>query len=80
MKEFKVSLAAARVNKGMTTSMAARRLGKTQGWLTLIENGRRELYASDLFKLCDLYEIPVENILLPKKNTKKKHKKMGVFN
>lgn len=77
MKEYKVSLKAARVNSRLDTKEICKRMNKSVFWLSLIENGKRNIYAKDLFKLVDIYNVPIQDIFLPTNDTfsKKKNNK-----
>jgi len=64
MLRLKISLKAARVNKDMSQTEAAKAIGISKGTLINWELGRTSPNASKLTALCDLYGIPLENISL----------------
>lgn len=65
VEPLKISLRAARVNAGMTQECVARKLGKAKQTVVNWENGKSALSAEDLFKLSELYRVPLDNIFLP---------------
>lgn len=65
VEPLKISLRAARVNAGMTQEYVARKLGKAKQTIVNWENGKNALSAEDLFKLSELYCVPLDNIFLP---------------
>ena len=65
---FKISLAAARVNAGMTQEQAAKLLGVSKQTLNYWENGKTEPLYSAFKALCDLYGIDEDYVRLPQKS------------
>lgn len=61
---LKISLKAARVNKGMSQVEAAKAMGVSKSTLISWELGKTSPTVSKLTALCDLYEIPLKNIAL----------------
>lgn len=66
-KDIKITLAAARVNKGYTQQEAADLLGVSKETITNIELGKTDPRYSTVVKLSDLYEIPIDNLIVAKK-------------
>lgn len=64
---LKITLKAARVNAGMTQGEAAEKAGVTIQTLCSWENGKTEPSPLNVFGLCSIYGISVDNIFLPKK-------------
>lgn len=59
---LKISLAAARVNAGMTQAEAAEKIGVSPSSLKFWETGRRDISGKNLVKLSEVYNIPIENL------------------
>ena len=66
---LQITLAAARVNAGMTQTDTAKALKVTKQTIVNWENGRIIPGAMQLDCLSRLYNIPVDNIFLPNKST-----------
>lgn len=66
--DFKVSLRAARINANMTQPDIAKRFGVSVKTVCNWETGKTCPSGIVLIQLCDIYGIPVDNILLPKKS------------
>lgn len=64
---MKLTLAAARVNKGLTQIEAAKLLGISPSALVSYENGRTSPTVVKLEKIAKLYEVEKENLVLFKK-------------
>lgn len=64
---LKITLKAARVNAGMTQSEAAEAAGVTVQTVCNWENGKTEPSPLDVFGLCSIYGVSVDDIFLPKK-------------
>lgn len=64
---MKLTLAAARVNKGLTQIEAAKRLGISTSALVSYENGRTSPTVVKLEKIAKLYEVELENLVFLKK-------------
>lgn len=62
VKAMKITLAAARVNAGMTQEDAARSLNVSRRTISEWENGNTEPTVSQALILSDLYKIPLQNI------------------
>ena len=65
MIEPKITLKAARVNSELTLDEAAERIGKSKQSIVNWEKGITPIKYSDLIKLSELYEMPVEYIRMP---------------
>ena len=63
--EYKITLRAARINAGMHQSAVAGKLGVSKESIANWERGKVPLKATVLLQLCQLYGIPIDNILLP---------------
>lgn len=66
MSDFKISLAAARVNAEMTQQEAADAIGVNRATLVKWERGETSPSAALLYKLLGIYKAPIEFIYLPK--------------
>ena len=65
----------ARAYSKMTTLEVARKMKKSQSWVTQVESGIRRIHADDLQKLMEIYgldDTPLNKILL-NYNTNRKH-------
>ena len=60
MSEFKISLAAARVNANLTQAEAAKRLGIANNTLIKWEKGEDFPKITQMRALCDLYQIEAD--------------------
>lgn len=69
MKAFKISLAAARVNAGMTQKQIAEKMHVTERSIINWENGNIVPNSATLNMLSNIYGIPVDGFLLPTKST-----------
>lgn len=69
LKDFKISLAAARKNACMTQAEVAKILRKTPQTIVNWENGKSSIDVASFVFLCDLYNVPKDNIFLPHKST-----------
>ena len=63
--DLQISLAAARVNAGLTQEDVAREMGVTKQTIVNFEKGRTKPGIPELMFLSKLYGIPVDNIFLP---------------
>lgn len=70
MAEIQISLAAARVNAGMTQSDVAERLHKSKQTIINWEKGKVVPGIPEIETLSRLYNIPQDNIFLPCYSTK----------
>lgn len=64
---MKLTLAAARVNKGLTQIEAAKLLGISPSAIASYENGRTSPTVVKLEKMAKVYEVEKENLVLFKK-------------
>lgn len=69
MDVFKISLAAARVNAGLTQAETAEKMGVTKRTIINWEKGIVNPNAASLNMLSLIYNIPVDYIFLPNKST-----------
>lgn len=69
MPKIKLTMAAARVNVGMTQKDAAKKLGISRELLVAIENGKRKVKPTELMAMAMLYGIPVDVFSLPDATT-----------
>ena len=65
MIEPKITLKAARVNAELTLDDVAERIGKSKQSIENWENGKTPIKYSDLLKLSEIYEMPIEYIRMP---------------
>ena len=72
MAEIRISLAAARVNSGLTQKDIAKALKVSPVTIVAWEKGKRNPPYATLMCLSDIYRIPMENIFLPSPLTKSK--------
>ena len=68
METLRISLAAARVNAGMTQEEAAKAIKVTKQTLVNWEKGTAEPKISQARALSGLYNMPLDNIFLPIKS------------
>lgn len=69
VKELRISLAAARVNAGMTQEDVAMKMALNKQTIVNWEKGRIIPKPAQLQMLSSLYNIPLDNIFLPTKST-----------
>ena len=62
----KMSLAAARVNRGLTQAELAEKIGVSRQAIFDWENGKRAIRPINLYALCSALDITEDDILLPK--------------
>lgn len=62
----KMSLAAARVNRGLTQAELAEKIGVSRQAILDWENGKRVIRPINLYALCSALDITEDDILLPK--------------
>lgn len=67
MKEWKISLAAARVNAGMTQTEAAERLGVTATTVLNWEKGKTSPRIEQVNQMADLYKVPMHDLFFAKR-------------
>lgn len=65
MSDFRISLAAARVNAKMTQEDVAKAMNKSKNTIVNWENGKTMPDTPALTMLASLYNIPIDNIILP---------------
>ena len=65
MIEPKITLKAARVNAELTLDDVAERIGKSKQSIENWENGKTPIKYSDLLKLSEIYEMPIQYIRVP---------------
>ena len=68
-QQIQISLAAARVNAGLTQEDVAKLLKVGKRTIINWEKGANIPSFSAIKMLSDIYKIPVDNIFLPKKST-----------
>lgn len=68
MKPIQISLAAARVNAGLTQIDVAKAMNVGKQTIVNWEKGKSEPKMSQCRELSALYEIPLDNIFLPCKS------------
>lgn len=66
--EIQISLAAARVNAGLTQNDVAKAIRVGKQTIVNWEKGKSEPKMSQSRELSDLYGIPIDNIFLPRKS------------
>lgn len=66
---FQISLAAARVNAGMTQEEVAKHLKIGKQTVGNWEKGRTEPSVSQMMELCTLYKISIDYLFLPRNST-----------
>ena len=65
-EKFQISLAAARVNAGMTQDDVSKRMKISKNTIVNWENGKSEPSVSQARELSELYQFPLDHIFLPK--------------
>lgn len=70
MDKIKISLAAARVNAGLTQDIVAKALRVSKNTVVAWEKGTAEPRVSQAKDLSELYNMPLDNIFLPEKSNK----------
>lgn len=68
LTEFKISLAAARVNAGLTQNDVAKVLKVGKQTIVSWEKGKSEPKMSQSRQLSELYKMPLDYIFLPEKS------------
>lgn len=63
---LQISLAAARVNAGMTQEEVAMKIKKSKKTIVNWEKGKTKIDFSNLAILSEIYNIPTKNFFLPK--------------
>lgn len=59
----KITMAAARINAGLTQAQAAQKLGITEVTLRAWESGKKAMKQYERIAVAVIYNIPVENII-----------------
>lgn len=72
---LQISLASARVNAEMTQEEVAHAMSVSKTTIVNWEKGRIIPGIPELSMLCEIYNIPKDNIFLPDKSTKSREKK-----
>lgn len=67
---MKISLKAARVNANMTQEAAAKSIDVHRQSIMAWENGDTPIKTAQLMALCQVYNVSIDNIVLPEKSTK----------
>ena len=70
MNKFQISLAAARVNAGLTQEAAAKALKVRKETVVAWEKGKTEPKISQFREICSLYRIPEDFIFMPSESIK----------
>lgn len=65
----KISLAAARVNTGLTQEQLAKKMGVSRQMVVEWENGKREMRTVYLYAFCHITGFSEDDIFLPVKST-----------
>lgn len=65
---YQVSLRAARVNRGLCQADTAKHVGVSVKTIWNWETGRTFPPADALVALCELYDVPLDNIFLPRRS------------
>ena len=68
MERIQISLAAARVNAKLTQDEVSKAIKVTKQSIVNWENGKSEPKISEMRKLSELYNMPIDNIFLPTKS------------
>lgn len=67
MKDWKISLEAARVNAGLTQTEAAAAIGVSQVTISNWETGKTSPKMSIVPTIADLYKVPMHDLLFAQK-------------
>lgn len=67
--DFRITLAAARVNAGYTQKEVASIMHKTEQTIVNWERGRSDIDYANFVFLCNLYKAPVDAVFMPKAST-----------
>lgn len=68
MEKIQISLAAARVNAGMTQQEVAKKMRVSKNTVVAWESGKTEPKTSQARELSNLYKMPLDYIFLPNKS------------
>ena len=66
MGDYKISLASARVNAGMTQENVAKEVGVSKNTIVNWENGKVEMKPAQFKMYCEVVGAPEDVIILPK--------------
>lgn len=66
---FRITLTAARVNAGLTLDDVASKIHRTKSTIISWEKGKTPIDVQTFKELCDLYNAPMEVIILPCNST-----------
>ena len=66
---IKITLAAARVNAGMTQEEVAKEMKVSKNTIVNIENGKRKIKMAELSFFSELYKLPKDCFILPNELT-----------
>ena len=66
---MKITLKAARVNKGYTQNQVADKMNVDPSTVGKWESGRSALSVPQFYRLCNLYGIATDDIILPEKSS-----------
>ena len=69
MEQIKISLAAARVNAGLTQDDVAKKLNVSNKTVGNWETGKVIPNSATIYVLSEIYKIPKDNIFLPLEST-----------
>lgn len=67
--DFKISLKAARVNKGLTQEQVSKALEVSKQTVVNWENGKITIGIPQLMALSQMYDMPIDCIFLPSQST-----------
>lgn len=67
--QLQISLAAARVNAGLTQDDVAKKMQVSRNTIFLWEKGKVKIGIPELRMMSEIYGIPVDNIFLPTEST-----------
>ena len=65
---MRISLGAARKNRGLTQGQVARKLGISRATVVNWEKGNTKISYAALTKLSNLYKVPLDNLKVPSTN------------
>ena len=72
---MQISLAAARVNAGLTQSEVADKVQKKRQTIQMWEKGKIKIDVGNLYLLASIYGVNIDDIFLPSVSTKSRNKK-----
>lgn len=65
----KITMAAARINKGLSQEQIADKLGISRGYYHDLETGKKEIKPMHLYAFCHVVGMSENDIILPQKST-----------